>query len=86
LERTAPWLGSYRVIVKTFDISEFREQCLAILEELTAEGVLITKRGRPVARIVPIPENDGDLIGRLAGQLEINGEVFTTGEHWEAES
>jgi hypothetical protein len=35
---------------------------------------------------VPIPENDGDLIGRLAGQLEINGDVFTTGEHWEAES
>ena len=72
--------------MKHLNVSEFREQCLALLEELPAEGVVITKRGRPVARLVPVRDNDGDLIGSLAGRLRIKGDVFTSGEEWNAES
>jgi prevent-host-death family protein len=72
--------------MKHLNVSEFREQCLALLDELPAEGVLITKRGRPVARLAPVRENDGDLIGSLRGRLKIKGDVLSTGEKWNAES
>jgi antitoxin (DNA-binding transcriptional repressor) of toxin-antitoxin stability system len=76
----------YNLGMKQLNVSAFREQCLALLEALPAEGVLITKRGQPIARLVPIRENDGDLIGSLAGQLKIKGNIFSTGEKWNAES
>jgi prevent-host-death family protein len=72
--------------MKRLNVSEFREQCLALLDALPAEGVLITKRGRPIARLMPVQENDGDLIGSLRGLLKIKGNVFSTGEKWNAES
>ena len=72
--------------MKRLNVSEFRERCLALIDELPAEGVLITKRGRPIARLVPVRENDGDLIGALAGRLRIKGDIFSTGEEWDAES
>ena len=72
--------------MKSLNVSEFREQCLSLIEDLPLDGVIITKRGRPVARVVPLRDNDGDLIGSLAGQLQIEGDVFSTGEKWNAES
>jgi antitoxin (DNA-binding transcriptional repressor) of toxin-antitoxin stability system len=72
--------------MKRLNASEFREQCLALLDELPAEGVLIIKRGRPVARLLPVRENDADLIGSLAGKLKIKGKIFSTRERWDAES
>jgi len=69
--------------MKQLNVSQFRQQCLALLEELPAEGVLITKRGHPVARLVPVQENNNDLIGSLSGQLQINGDVFSTGDKWQ---
>jgi antitoxin (DNA-binding transcriptional repressor) of toxin-antitoxin stability system len=35
-------------------ITEFRRQCLSLLEALPEEGTVITKRGRPVARVAPV--------------------------------
>ena len=72
--------------MKTLNVSDFREQCLALLDELPPEGVLITKRGQPVARVTPVREDNADLIGKLAGKFEIRGEIFSTGEEWDAES
>jgi prevent-host-death family protein len=72
--------------MKSLNVSEFREQCLSLIEALPTDGVVITKRGRPIARVLPMRENDGDLIGSLAGQLDIQGDVFSTGEKWNAES
>ena len=69
--------------MKQLNVSQFRQQCLALLDELPAEGVLITKRGHPVARLVPVQENNNDLIGSLSGQLQINGDVFSTGDKWQ---
>jgi prevent-host-death family protein len=76
----------YAKDVKHLNVSEFREQCLSLLDQLPAEGVVITKRGHPVARLLPVRDNDGDLIGSLSGVLKIQGDVFSTGESWDAES
>jgi len=72
--------------MKQLNVSEFREQCLALLDRLPMEGLVITKRGRPIARLTPVRESNGDLIGSLAGQLKIKGDILSTGEKWNAES
>jgi antitoxin (DNA-binding transcriptional repressor) of toxin-antitoxin stability system len=76
----------YNKEVKRLNVSEFREQCLALLDALPADGIVITKRGRPIARVEPFRKNNGDLIGSLAGKLKIKGDILSTGEKWDAES
>lgn len=67
--------------------AEFKDHCLAILDSVDEEGLVITKRGRPVARLVPYaPQTDEDLIGALRDVLVIRGETFSTGSRWDAES
>ena len=53
--------------MKTFNVSDFREQCLQLLDGLPAEGILITKRGRPLAKVTPVPCSCSDLIGIMKG-------------------
>ena len=74
-------------IQKTMPAAEFKAKCLKILDELEAEGILITKRGRPVARVIPAVEADNKkLIGSMKGKIEIHGDLFSTGIKWNAES
>ena len=44
--------------MREYTISEFKAHALAILKGIdqTGEGVLVTKRGRPVARLIPEPK------------------------------
>ena len=39
--------------MKTIGATEFKEQCLALLDQLDAEGLVVTKHGKPVARVIP---------------------------------
>jgi antitoxin (DNA-binding transcriptional repressor) of toxin-antitoxin stability system len=68
--------------MKTIGAAEFKAHCLQILEELDPEGVVITKRGKPVAELKPARRSDGDLIGIL-GDMEIrtnpDDDLFSTG-------
>ncbi|MCY4436315.1 MAG: type II toxin-antitoxin system prevent-host-death family antitoxin [Chloroflexi bacterium] len=70
--------------MKEIGAAKFKEQCLALLDNLDADGLIVTKRGKPVARVIPYETNDGDLIGSLRGKIEIKGDIFTTGLRWEA--
>jgi antitoxin (DNA-binding transcriptional repressor) of toxin-antitoxin stability system len=72
--------------MRKLNVSEFREQCLTLLARLPAEGLLITRRGQPIARVTPIRRDNADLIGKLAGTFEIRGDIFSTDEQWDAES
>jgi antitoxin (DNA-binding transcriptional repressor) of toxin-antitoxin stability system len=66
--------------------SKFKEQCLAILDNLGPEGIVITRHGKPVARLIPESSNCADLIGSMAGKIKIVGDVMSTGLSWDAES
>jgi prevent-host-death family protein len=51
-------------------LAAFKEGCLALLDEVAAGGIelIVTKRGRPVARVVPIveaSERDAEILARL---------------------
>lgn len=74
---------------KPLRISTFRRHAHALLEDLPAEGVVITKRGRPVARLTPLestPVDNRRFIGALKNKLIIWGDILSTGDKWEAES
>jgi antitoxin (DNA-binding transcriptional repressor) of toxin-antitoxin stability system len=71
--------------MQSMNVSEFREQLLTLIERLPPEGVLVTKRGKPVARLLPVPKPGASLIGALKGRFEIRGDIFSTGEVWDAE-
>ena len=73
-------------VMKNLNASAFRSQCLALLDHLPPEGIVITRRGKPVARITPLHDNNADLIGSLAGKFEIRGDILSTGLDWDAQS
>jgi prevent-host-death family protein len=71
--------------VKQIAAAKFKERCLALLDEVGPDGIVITKHGRPVAKLVPISSDSASLIGSLAGKLQIKGDIFSTGVGWNAE-
>ena len=63
---------------------KFKAQCLGLLDEVAATGreLVVTKHGRPVARIVPI---DRLKAGALAGVIRFHGDITEPIEaDWEA--
>ena len=64
--------------MKLIAAAKFKEQCLSILDRVDDEGIVITKRGRPVAKLIPIRAESATLVGSLKGKLKIKGELFTT--------
>jgi prevent-host-death family protein len=65
--------------------AKFKEHCLAILDQIDDEGIVITKRGKPVAKLIPIEAESSDLIGVLRGKLTVEGDVLSTGVAWHAQ-
>lgn len=72
--------------MKEIAAAKFKEQCLSILDEVDEEGIVITKRGRPVAKLIPIRAEHASLIGSLKGKVTIKGDILSTGASWDAES
>jgi prevent-host-death family protein len=73
---------------KTLAISEFKAHCLRLLDDLAEGGgtIIVTKRGKPVARVVPFQRNRLPLKGRWEGLAKSNGDIvyFDTSAEWEA--
>ena len=65
--------------MKEIGAAKFKEQCIALLDQLDADGLIITKHGKPVARVVPYDTQDADLIGSLRHKVKVKGDVLTTG-------
>jgi len=73
--------------VKTISASEFKAKCLQIFDELEGDGIVIEKRGKPVAKVIPFgPSDNSVLMGSMKGAIKVNGDIFSTGIKWNAES
>jgi len=72
--------------IRTVSATEFHARSLALLREVhqLRETVLITKRGKPVARLVPAGKPPG-FIGRLKGIFKVEGDITgpAVPEAWE---
>jgi len=75
---------SYIMAMRKIGAARFKEQCLAILDRLQPEGLIITKHGKPVAKLIPVTRASAELIGSLRGRIRVKGEIKTTGVKWNA--
>lgn len=70
----------------------FKQTCLRLLDEVaeTGETVVVTKRGRPVAQLVPVPAQARDnWAGAMRGSGQILGDLVAPAAapgEWAAES
>jgi len=57
----------------------FKANCLAVMDEVQAkrETVVITKHGKPVAKLVPVGPQVDDIFGFLRGKVTITGDVVS---------
>lgn len=64
--------------MKTIPAGAFKARCLAIMDEVQArrEGVLVTKHGKPVAKLVPADEEVDGIYNFLRGKGEITGDLL----------
>lgn len=64
--------------MKTIPAGTFKAQCLAIMDEVQArrETVVITKHGKPVAKLVPAGEESDEIYNFLRGKGKITGDVL----------
>ena len=72
--------------MKTLGAGAFKNQCLKTLDAVARDRtpVLITKRGRPIAKLVPVSSTVRQ--PTLAGSiLRESGDPFTTGAGWDAD-
>jgi antitoxin (DNA-binding transcriptional repressor) of toxin-antitoxin stability system len=72
--------------IKTISATEFKAKCLKIFDELEGEGIIIEKRGKPVAKVTPIRKNNSEWIGSMKDEIKIHGDIMSTGIKWDAES
>ena len=73
------------MVMKQLSASKFKEQCLALLDRVDPEGIVVAKRGKPVAKLIPFGADSADLIGSLKGKLRIKGQILSTGIKWDAQ-
>jgi len=73
------------MVMKQLSASKFKEQCLALLDRVDPEGIVVTKRGKPIAKLIPFGADSADLIGSLKGKLRIKGQILSTGIKWDAQ-
>lgn len=65
--------------------SEFKANCLRLMDDVARRRtpIVITKRGKPVAKLVPIDEGPIDIFGRMAGTIKIVGDIVSPlDEEW----
>ena len=72
---------------RTIEASEFEANCLKLMDEVAEKGeeIIITKKGKPVAKLSPYRERPKTLFGIDRGKLEILGDIISPIEvEWEA--
>ncbi len=71
----------------TIGAGDFKAKCLQLLDAVATqrEPLIITKRGKPVAKLAPVPP-EAALFGALAGSVVSESDIVSPiGEAWEAD-
>jgi prevent-host-death family protein len=74
-------------MMKKMAAGAFKTNCLAVMDEVQAkrETVVITKHGKPVAKLVPVNAEPDEIFNFLAGKGDIEGDVISpalSSEEW----
>ena len=72
----------------TIPAGEFKTHCLKLMDQVRDKHteIVITKRGKPVAKLVPVEDTVPDIFGCMKGTVTIHGDIVApTGEQWDAD-
>ena len=73
--------------METIKASEFKAKCLKLMDRVASSGeeLVITKNGKPIAKLVPAVDRPLDLIGLHTGSMDLAGDIVAPIEvDWEA--
>ncbi|MBT7065892.1 MAG: type II toxin-antitoxin system Phd/YefM family antitoxin [Verrucomicrobia bacterium] len=74
----------------TIAAGEFKTHCLQLMDQVHEQhrSFVVTKRGKPVAKLVPVDEESSrPVFGCLKGRVQIAGDIVApTGESWNADA
>ena len=58
--------------------TEFKANCLRLMDEVARQRrpIIITKRGKPIAKLAPVETEAINLFGRMAGSIKIRGDII----------
>jgi prevent-host-death family protein len=78
------------VKIKTMPAGEFKNKCLAVMDEVQAkcESIIITKHGKPVAKLVPVDSNTDEFYDFMKDKGRVVGDVVSPAfpaKHWNLE-
>ena len=74
---------------RTMKASEFKAKCLGLMDEVAENGgeIVITKNGKPVAKLTAFHERPKSLFGSGSGRMKILGDIISPLDvEWEAQS
>ena len=75
---------------RTMKASEFKTKCLKLMDEVADSGeeIVITKNGKPVAKLTPYRERAKSPFGLNKGRYEIHGDLDDAllDVEWDAET
>ena len=65
--------------MKMMSASQFKARCLKVMDEVqtTREPVVITKKGKPVARLLAAEDKPRNIFGCLKGEIKIAGDIVS---------
>ncbi|MGO8774534.1 MAG: type II toxin-antitoxin system Phd/YefM family antitoxin, partial [Terracidiphilus sp.] len=63
----------------TIPAGEFKAKCLKLIDEVAEKRkpIVITKYGKPVAQVVPMPAKQQDIVGSMRGSVTILGDIIS---------
>ena len=63
----------------TIPAGEFKSKCLKLLDEVAEKRktLVITKRGQPVARVLPMPVKQQSIVGSMKGSVLWEGDIIS---------
>lgn len=70
----------------TVPAGEFKAKCLKLIDEVAEkrQSLVITKRGKPVAEVIPI-RSQSDFVGSMRGSVLWEGDIISPIDvEWEA--
>jgi prevent-host-death family protein len=66
-------------MANTVPAGEFKAKCLKLLDDVAEnrQPLTVTKRGRPVAKVIPMPAKQRDIVGSMKGSVKILGDIIS---------
>ena len=63
--------------MKQMPVGAFKARCLAVMKKVQATGepVVLTRRGEPIVKVVPVDRAKNDIFGFMIGRVKIVGDI-----------